>query len=131
MPRAIHEFFDQASQQIASVVQEAKIVGEPLYLSNDEISIPISKVSFGFGTGGAEYITKKMEKPSLLEEENQIQHPFGGGSVGGVAIIPEAFLYIVDHECTIVWMNKNKNVYEKALDIFLLALKKAERKKNK
>lgn len=129
MPRAIHEFFDQASQQIASIVQEAKIVGEPIYLSKDEILIPISKVSFGFGTGGAEYASKQTQKTSLITEENQIEHPFGGGSVGGVAVLPEAFLYIVDHECTVLWMNKNKSVYEKALDLFLLALKKNKKKK--
>ena len=46
--------------------------------------IPISKVSFGFGSGGGDY------------GKNTSKDNFGGGSAAGVKIDPVAFIVIKD-----------------------------------
>ena len=47
--------------------------------------LPVSKLSMGFASGGLDYTSKKIEKPS--------DH-FGGGGGTGVTVTPIAFLII-------------------------------------
>ncbi len=68
--------------QLNSITDVDTIVGEPFITSSGATIIPISKLSFGFVSGGAEYETK-TDKQAL---------PFGAGSASGVSITPVAFL---------------------------------------
>ena len=58
-------------------------VGQPITTPDGVTLIPVSKVSFGFGSGGGDY--GKTTKDG-----------FGGGSAAGVRIDPVAFLVIKD-----------------------------------
>ena len=59
------------------------IVGDPITTPDGVTIIPVSKVSFGYAGGGADFTTKSTgDKPN----------PFGGGQGGGVNITPVAFL---------------------------------------
>ena len=126
--RAIQEMFNEHLEHIGAILTEAKVIGEPVYISDDEVLIPISKVTFGFGTGGAEYGKESVQKNEVtgLHEKS---YPFGGAGVGGVSVLPEAFLYIEGGECSFIRMDKNVTIYERALELMIAVLKKTKRRK--
>ena len=70
-------------EKIREMVDTNTIVGQPITTPDGVTLIPISKVSFGFGSGGGDY--------GKAPKEN-----FGGGSAAGVKIDPVAFLGIKD-----------------------------------
>jgi len=81
----INDMMATTIQKVRDLVDANTIVGEPI-LAGDVTLIPVSKLSFGFGTGGSEYATKNQ----LPEKENA----FGGGGGAGIKITPVAFLVV-------------------------------------
>ena len=70
-------------EKVHEMVDTNTIVGQPITTPDGVTLIPVSKVSFGFGSGGGDY-----GKPA--------KDGFGGGSAAGVRIDPVAFLVIKD-----------------------------------
>ena len=60
------------------------IVGDPITAPDGTIIIPISKISYGFASGGSDF-------PSKVQNEKEF---FGGGTGAGISINPIAFLTI-------------------------------------
>ena len=77
----ISEILESSMQKLRELVDVNTIIGDPI-VSGGVTIIPISKVSFGFASGGADVPTQKPEST------------FGCGSGGGVTIQPLAFLVI-------------------------------------
>ena len=69
--------------KVHEMVDTNTIVGQPISTPDGVTLIPISKVSFGFGSGGGDY--------GKAPKEN-----FGGGAGAAVKIDPVAFLIIKD-----------------------------------
>ena len=78
----VNELMASTIQKIRETVDANTVVGEPIVVDNVTI-IPVSKISFGFGTGGTE-IPAKSDKGN----------PFGGGGGAGVKVIPVCFLVV-------------------------------------
>jgi sporulation protein YtfJ len=78
----INEILEASLANLKKLIDVNTIIGDPITTPDGTTIIPVSKVSFGFATGGSELPTSK---PST---------PFGGGSGGGVTISPLAFLVI-------------------------------------
>ncbi|MBE5790705.1 MAG: GerW family sporulation protein [Clostridia bacterium] len=76
-------------ENIRDMVDVNTVVGEAVQTSDGSTVIPISKVSFGFVAGGAEYKSGGYR----TEKENGAL-PFGGGSGAGVSVSPMGFLVI-------------------------------------
>lgn len=72
-------------QKIREMVDVNTIVGQPIQAGTVTI-IPVSKVNFGFGSGGSDFAGKNQK----AEADNS----FGGGSAAGVSIAPIAFLIV-------------------------------------
>ena len=70
--------------KIRDMVDVDTIIGKPITTPDGVTIIPVSKLTFGFGTGGTDYSGKN---PSPIPN-------FGGGSGAGVSISPIAFLII-------------------------------------
>ena len=70
-------------EKVREMVDTNTIVGQPITTPDGVTLIPVSKVSFGIGSGGGDY--GKTTKDG-----------FGGGSAAGVRIDPVAFLVIKD-----------------------------------
>ncbi len=79
----LHDMMRTAMEKVKEMVDTNTIVGQPITTPDGVTLIPISKVSFGFGSGGGDY-----GKPA--------KESFGGGSAAGVKIDPVAFLVIKD-----------------------------------
>ncbi|MBC5582168.1 GerW family sporulation protein [Anaerofilum sp. BX8] len=75
---------DVALQRIKEMVDSNTIIGEPITMADGTLILPVSKVSFGFASGGSDF-------PSKTPREL-----FGGGSGAGVSISPIAFLVVKD-----------------------------------
>lgn len=69
-------------EKLKTLVDVNTIIGEQIVTPDGTVIIPISKVTFGFASGGSDLPTSK---PKDL---------FGGGSGAGVTIQPLAFLVI-------------------------------------
>lgn len=78
----LSELMDTTMSKIHDMVDSNSIIGEPITTPDGVTLIPISRVSFGFGSGGSDY-GKTVQK-------------FGGGSGAGVRIDPVAFLIVKD-----------------------------------
>lgn len=75
-------------QKIREMVDVNTIVGSPIVTADGITLIPISKVTFGFASGGSDFQTKNQQPNH--------DNAFGGGSGAGVNIIPVAFLVVKD-----------------------------------
>lgn len=82
MSHPIEGLMNTAMQKIKEMVDVNTIIGDPIHVSDSITIIPVSKVSFGFASGGSDLPSKQ---PKEL---------FGGGSGAGVSIDPLAFLVI-------------------------------------
>ena len=85
-------------EKIREMVDVNTIIGEQIVTNDGTTIIPISKVSFGFASGGSDLPTKT---PKDL---------FGGGAGAGVTIQPIAFIVVKDKEVKLLQMNVNGNV---------------------
>ena len=82
-------------EKLKEMVDVNTIVGKPISLQDGTTIIPISKVSFGFASGGSDLPTKS---------ENEL---FGGGSGAGVSIQPLGFMVVYKGEAKLMQMSVN------------------------
>lgn len=78
----IESMMDTTMEKIRQMVDVNTIIGEPVVCPDGTVIIPVSKVSYGFATGGSDLPTKSQKEL------------FGGGSGAGVSIQPVAFLVV-------------------------------------
>ena len=69
-------------EKIKEMADVNAIIGQPIKLEDGTTIIPVSKVSYGFASGGSD-LPSKYDK-----------NLFGGGAGAGVSIKPEGFLVI-------------------------------------
>ncbi len=101
-----------AMNSIRDMVDVNTIIGEPIETSNNIIIIPISKVGFGFASGGSEFSTETINEYNKKEKDEQISYklPFGGGSGAGVNIAPVAFLVIQGNNVKLLPINHSSAI---------------------
>lgn len=66
------------------------IIGDPIELSDTIKAIPVSKVSYGFASGGSDIPSKSQRAI------------FGGGGGAGMSVTPVAFLVLLNDEVKIL-----------------------------
>ena len=69
-------------EKIREMVDTSTIIGDPIHVDAGTTIIPVSRVTFGFASGGSD-VAPKSDKQM-----------FGGGTGAGVSVTPEAFLVI-------------------------------------
>ncbi len=79
----IGDIMNVSMARIREMVDVNTVVGDPITTPDGITIIPVSRVSFGFGSGGSEFPAK---------DKNGI----GGGGAAGVKIEPIGFLTIRD-----------------------------------
>lgn len=92
-------------EKVRDLVDVNTIVGEPIKVDTEITIIPISKVTYGFASGGSDF-------PSKTNAEL-----FGGGGGAGITISPIAFLVINKGEVTIKHILSNDNAAERAVSM--------------
>lgn len=126
--RKFSEMLTQSLQNINVLVDSSKVMGTPVKISEDKTLIPITKITFGFGVGGSEFETKnnKIVANNLIEDNDSF--PYGGGTLGGVNILPIGFLLIDDNSAKIISVEPSETLFDKLLDLFITTIKKTKQK---
>lgn len=90
-------------EKIKDLVDVSTIIGDPIKISDTLQVIPVSKVTYGFASGGTDF-------PSKSNAEL-----FGGGGGAGITISPVAFLVINNGSVTIRYLNAAEGSVERAI----------------
>lgn len=111
-------------EEIRGMVDANTIIGEPIVCDGGTTVIPVSKVSYGFASGGSDLPTK------VAKEQ------FGGGGGAGVSITPIAFLVITKNDVKLMQLSVNAstpnaviNMVPDLMDKLTNLLNKKEQKK--
>ena len=92
-------------EKVRDLVDVSTIIGDPINLPDGLTIIPVSKVTYGFASGGSDFPSK-----------NNVEL-FGGAGGAGITINPVAFLVVKDGEVTIKHIVSNDNAVERAVSL--------------
>lgn len=104
-------------ESIKEMVDVNTIVGDPVESPDGLVIIPISRVSFGFASGGGEYSGgKKNDSESEGEEGGSGKLPFAGGSGAGVSVQPVAFIVVGNDQIKLLPVDQGSNIINNIID---------------
>lgn len=104
----IENLLKSTMENLKEMIDVNTIVGDTVESKDGSIIIPISKVSFGFASGGSEFDLQH-------DDVSKPDYPFGGGSGAGVTVKPVAFLVTKGESVRLLSLNQN-NTCEKVVD---------------
>ena len=84
MANHLENMMDTTMEKIRQMVDVNTIIGEPVICPDGTVIIPVSKVSYGFASGGSD----------LPNKNGNSKDNFAGGSGAGGSIQPVAFLVV-------------------------------------
>ncbi len=90
-------------EKIKDLVDVSTIIGEPIKISETIQIIPVSKVTYGFASGGTDFPSKNN------------QELFGGGGGAGITISPVAFLVINNGSVSVKYINAAEGSVERVI----------------
>lgn len=98
----VNDFAAAALANLRSLVDVNTIIGNPITTPQGVVIIPVSKVSFGYGSGGSD-----------LPVERQ---GFGAATGGGVTIQPLAFLVVNGENVQLLQMQTADNTGDRIVN---------------
>ena len=90
-------------EKIKDLVDVSTIIGEPIKISETLQIIPVSKVTYGFASGGTDFPSKSN------------QELFGGGGGAGITISPVAFLVVNNGSVSVKYINAAEGSVERVI----------------
>lgn len=105
----IENLMKTTMENLRDMIDVNTVIGEPVETSDGRCIIPISKVSFGFASGGSEFPNTKQI------EQTESKYPFGGGSGAGVSVKPVAFLVLQGESIRLLPVDHD-NTYDRIVD---------------
>ena len=90
-------------EKIKDLVDVSTIIGEPIRISETLQVIPVSKVTYGFASGGTDFPSKNN------------QELFGGGGGAGITISPVAFLVVNNGSVTVKYIDAAEGSVERVI----------------
>ena len=100
--------FRSTMESIKDMIDVNTIVGDPVKSLDGTTIIPISRVCFGFASGGSEF-------NNMNTTDSASKYPFGGGSGAGVTVKPVAFLVVKNDSIRLLSVDQ-QNTYDKIVD---------------
>jgi len=122
----VNKIMESTLDKMRDMVDVSTIIGEPVVTGNTTL-IPVSKVSYGFTSGGTDLPSK------------QNAELFGGAGGGGISITPVAFIVIENGKCRMMQINNYTSSADRAIAMIpelvdklteLITAKKAEEAKD-
>lgn len=102
---AIKGIMDVTMDKIRAMADADTIIGREIKLDNGIVIIPVSKVSFGFASGGSDF-------PSKSNREL-----FGGGGGAGISVTPTAFIVVNGNDVKMLQISKKPDASDKAVSM--------------
>ena len=115
MEHPIGNLMNSTLEKIMELIDVNTIIGDPITSPDGTLIIPVSKVSYGFASGGSDLPTKKENKDC-----------FGGGSGAGVTIQPVAFLTVYQGDVRLVSVDREEGTADKLVNMIPDVLKKVK-----
>lgn len=104
-------------ESIKEMVDVNTIVGDAVESPDGTVIIPISKVSFGFASGGGEYTNMKLKKDEFNQEKPVKDNlPFAGGAGAGVSVQPVAFMVVGNGQMKLMSVDQNANLIDNIIN---------------
>ena len=80
--KPVQELMASALEKMRDLVDSNTVIGSPIYTQDGTTILPVSKISFGFVSGGTDFANKTQKDL------------FGGAASSGASITPVGFLVI-------------------------------------
>ncbi len=106
MENKVQNLMGLSIDKIKEMVDVNTVIGEPMVLADGMTLIPVSRVSYGFASGGSDLPTKAGT-----------QELFGGGGGAGITIVPIAFLCITNGNVRVVPMVSMPDTINQAVNM--------------
>lgn len=98
----VNKIMESTLQRLRDMVDVSTVIGEPIQQGSVTL-IPVSRISYGFGSGGTDLPSK------------QNSELFGGAGGGGVSIAPIAFIVIENGKCRMMQINNYTSSADRAI----------------
>ncbi len=105
MENKVQNLMGLSIDKIKEMVDVNTVIGEPMTLADGMTLIPVSRVSYGFASGGSDLPTKGT------------QELFGGGGGAGITIVPIAFLCVTGGNVRVVPMVSTPDTLNQAVNM--------------
>ena len=105
MEKSANGILKTTIEKVRDLVDVSTIIGDPINLPDGLTIIPVSKVTYGFASGGSDFPSK-----------NNVEL-FGGAGGAGITINPVAFLVVKDGDVTIKHIVSGDNAVERAVSL--------------
>lgn len=82
----VENLMKSTMENLKDMIDVNTVIGKAIETKDGTCIIPVSRLSFGFASGGSEYLREHQNTSAVF--------PFGGGSGAGVSVKPVAFLVV-------------------------------------
>ncbi len=104
--KKVNELLDVTMDKIKEMVDVNTVIGDPITTPDGTTVIPVSRVSYGFASGGSDLPSKAQPAAGL----------FGGGAGAGITVNPIAFLAISNGNVRIMQIEPYMGPVDRALE---------------
>ena len=108
----VNKIMENTLEKMREMVDVSTIIGDPM-VTGDTTLIPVSKVTYGFTSGGTDLPTKQ-QKQGMGES---LSRQGGGGGGGGITITPVAFIVIEKGKCRMMQINNYTSSADRAVSM--------------
>jgi len=98
---------------LKEMVDVNTIIGDPVQSPDGLVIIPVSKISFGFASGGTEF-DRSLDNND--QNENSKDFPFGGGSGAGVSVQPVGFIVAGNNQIKLLTVDEGNTALSNLFD---------------
>ena len=106
----LSDFMGQSMEKIREMIDVNTIVGNPITTPDGTTLIPVSKVTFGFASGGSDVASQNQAASSPVH--------YGAGSGAGVSVQPVAFVVISAGNVRMLYLEPPVNgTLDKVIDL--------------
>ena len=98
---------------LKDMVDVNTIIGDPVQSPDGLVIIPVSKICFGFASGGTEFNKIKGTKEYNSSDEKL---PFGGGSGAGVSVQPVGFIVVGNNQIKLLTVDEGNTALSSLFD---------------
>lgn len=97
-------------ESLKQMIDVNTIVGDAVETPDGTTLIPISRVSFGFASGGGEYKNSNNDEDENNQDNQKL--PFAGGTGAGVSVQPVAFMIVGKESTKLLSVDQSANMFE-------------------
>lgn len=102
MAHYLGELTESSMKNLQTLIDSNSVIGKEVITPDGTVILPVSRVSFGFGTGGGDLPATQKEL-------------FGGGTGGGVSITPLAFLIVKNSDVKLLQVQSYSNTADRVV----------------